>query len=143
MTPESRMKLRQMLLRDEKYSQYPYVDTTGHLTIAIGQNISPTGDGISMPAALFLLDEKISSLYDKMAHYFPWFLKLNDARQIVLLNMAFNLGFEGFLKFHEMLLALERGDTEAASAEMLDSKWKDQVGDRSTRLAHIMLTGEL
>jgi lysozyme len=143
MTPDARQRLKQMLLRDEKYEQYPYVDSTGHLTIAIGQNISPTGDGISLPAALFMVDEKISTLNDKFCHFFPWFLKLNDARQIVLLNMAFNLGFEGFLKFHEVILALQGGHVEDAAIHMLDSKWADETGDRATRLANIMRTGEI
>jgi lysozyme len=143
MTPEGRQQLKKMLLKDEKYSQYPYVDTTGHLTIAIGQNISPSGDGISMDEALYILDNKITNLYNKISHYFSWFMQLTENRQIALLNMTFNLGFEGFLKFHKMLLALECHDYERAAYEMLESKWVDQVGDRATRLANIIKTGEV
>jgi lysozyme len=143
MSPEARQKLRQMLLRDEKYSQYPYVDTTGHLTIAIGQNISPTGDGISLSSALFILDEQISSLYDKMCHFFPWFMALNDARQSVLVAMTFNLGFPGFLKFHDMIRALENGDIDEVVKEMINSKWDTQLPERVTRYANIMKTGEI
>lgn len=143
MTPEFRQKLKQMLLRDEKYEQYVYTDSTGHSTIGIGQNISPNGEGISLDEALYLLDNKINSLYTKMSHYFKWFSSLNEARQIALVNMAYNLGFEGFLKFHNMLFSLENGDMEKASNDMLDSLWINQVGDRANRLANIIRTGEL
>ena len=143
MTPEGRQLLKKMLLKDEEYRQYPYVDSRGNLTIAIGQNISHSGDGISMPAALFILGEKMDETQNKLSHYFSWFSKMAELRQIALINMAFNLGFEGFLKFHNMLLALESSDFERASQEMLNSKWREQVGERATCLANIIRTGEI
>ncbi len=143
MTPESRQKLKQMLLKDEAYRQFPYVDQNGVLTIAIGRNISLTGEGVSMDEALILLDNDIANRYNKLAHYFPWFLGLSEARQIALVNMSFNLGFEGFLKFHKMLFALESRDYAMAADEMLDSEWRQQVGERATRLANIIRTGEI
>lgn len=143
MTPEARQKLKQMLLRDEAYRQFPYVDSKGFLTIAIGRNISPSGEGISMDEALYLLDNDINDRYNKLSHYFPWFLKLSDARQIALIDMSFCLGFEGFLKFHDMLFAFESGDMNKAADEMLNSEWRNEVGERATRLANIIRTGEL
>jgi len=35
MTPESRQKLRSLLLQHESFRQYPYSDTTGHLLLAL------------------------------------------------------------------------------------------------------------
>ena len=50
---------------------------------------------------------------------------LNQARQRALLDMAYELGVEGLLGFHDMLAALERGDWAAAS----DGGAGKRVGD--------------
>ena len=44
----------------------------------------------------------------------------------------------GFKKF---LAAMEAGEWETAGVEMLDSKWAEQVGPRSTRLRDLLLEG--
>jgi lysozyme len=71
----------------------------------------------------------------------PWWRQLDDVRQDVLAEMAFNLGVEGLMGFTRMLKALGDDDYPAASAAMLLSKWANQVGDRATRLAAMMRTG--
>lgn len=68
--------------------------------------------------------------------------KLSNARQAVLINMAFNIGVSGLLLFKKMFKALENNDFEQAANEMLNSKWAGQVGCRSDELAEQMLTGE-
>jgi len=40
-----------------------------------------------------------------------------------------------------VVAALERGDYARAAAEMLDSAWSAQVGDRASELADMMRTG--
>lgn len=69
-------------------------------------------------------------------------LDLNEPREAVLINMSFNLGFAGLLKFKNMIAAISSGDFEKASTEMLDSRWADQVGNRAKELAEQMKTGE-
>ena len=77
----------------------------------------------------------------------PWSGALDDARRAVLVNMAFNMGLgvhgqSGLLGFTRMLGAVERGDYDRASAEMMDSRWAQQVGPRAQRLSRQMQTGE-
>lgn len=141
MTPESRQKLKGLLLQHESYRQFPYTDTTGHLTIGIGRNLIDRG--ISSTEAFYLLDDDIVYFTNKLNHYFPFFVKLCENRQVALINMCFNLGIQGFLGFKGMILALEAQDYERAADEMLNSKWAEQVGERATQLANIIRTNEL
>jgi lysozyme len=71
----------------------------------------------------------------------PWWRGLDDLRQDVLSNMAFNLGVGGRLGFPAMLAATQAGDYATAADEMLDSQWADQVGQRAIRLSDQMRTG--
>jgi lysozyme len=71
----------------------------------------------------------------------PGFDALSDNRKIALSNMAYNLGLPRMKGFQKMLAAISRGDFKAASTEMLDSKWAQQVGDRAKRLAVMVDNG--
>jgi lysozyme len=141
MTPEGKLKLKQLLITHESYKQFPYVDTTGHLTIGIGRNL--TDRGVSTTEAFYLLDEDILYFSMKLNHYLNFFHQLDENRQIALIDMCFNLGVQGFLNFTQMILALEAGDYERAAQEMLDSKWHEQVPERVSSLANIIRTGEI
>lgn len=66
---------------------------------------------------------------------------LSPQRKIVLIDMAFNLGVAGLMKFKKMLAAVDRQDWETAANEMLDSKWAKQVGTRAVKLATMMRQG--
>lgn len=141
MTPESIQKLKLLLVKHESYRQFPYTDTTGHLTIGIGRNL--TDRGISTKEAYQLLDEDILYFTSKLNINLPFFNELDESRKIVLIDMCFNLGVRGFMSFKRMLAALAERDYETAAKEMLDSKWAQQVGNRAIELSNIMRTGEL
>jgi lysozyme len=141
MTPESRQKLKTLLVKHEAYKQFPYVDTTGHLTIGIGRNLNDRG--ISLTEALYLLDEDALYFSHKLSNILKFWDRLNEARQIVLVDMCFNVGVQGLLGFKEMMLAIEVEDWVRAAQEMLDSKWATQVGERAFTLASIMKSGEI
>lgn len=141
MSPEGRQKLKALLTSHEKYVQFPYTDTTGHLTVGIGRNL--TDRGISTTEAFYLLDEDILYFSGKLAHFLPSFPGLNEARQIALIDMCFNLGIQGFLGFHDMISELESGHYEEAASAMLNSKWAKQVGERATTLSNIIRSGEI
>ena len=71
-----------------------------------------------------------------------WRVRMNDARQDVLVNMMFNMGYRRLSGFVETLKAMKRGDFVSAAEEMLDSRWAKQVGRRVVRLAKQMETGK-
>jgi lysozyme len=141
MTPENRKKLKDLLIQHESYKQFLYTDTTGHLTIGIGRNLSDRG--ISSTEALTLLENDIFYFSAKLSHFLVFFDLLDDNRKIALIDMCFNLGVHGFLEFKEMLEHLENKDWDKASDEILNSKAAHQNPNRYEQLAYIIKTGEL
>lgn len=133
------VKAAAYLRRYEGFSKLPYKCPTGHLTIGYGHNLE---NGISAKVALFILQEDLSRAERAVKDAFPWWWKLDDARQFVLVDMAFNMGLAGLKGFKKMLAAIESGDFDKAAEEMLDSKYGRQVVHRARLNAEIMKTGE-
>lgn len=73
--------------------------------------------------------------------FWPFYTKLDEVRQRVCVDMAYNIGFKA-LEFKQAMKAIEKRDWSAAAREMHKSKWAGQVGQRAERLARMMLTGE-
>jgi lysozyme len=72
----------------------------------------------------------------------PFFDRLCIPRQAVLMNMAFQLGIAGLMKFKSTLAFIEAGDYENASANMLKSLWAKQTPNRASEMAQQMRTGK-
>jgi len=64
-------------------------------------------------------------------------------RKAVLLDMCFNIGYGGLMKFKKMWFALGNKDYPQASREMKDSSWYVQVGNRSKRNVLIMASNKI
>lgn len=64
--------------------------------------------------------------------------KQSDVRKAVLLDMCFNIGYSGLMKFKKMWIALGERDYAEASRQMKDSAWYVQVGTRGKRNMEIM-----
>ena len=136
----NRHLLLQQLQRHEGYSATPYPDTVGKLTIGWGRNLDDRG--ISEDEAGFMLDNDIDQVVAELERM-PLFLSLDSIRQVVLANMAYNMGVPTLLEFRRMLGALAERDWNRAAFEMLDSKWARQVGDRAVELSELMISGEV
>jgi lysozyme len=118
----------------------PYRCTAGKLTIGIGRNIEDRG--ITMAEAELLLRNDLADVRNGLANALPWIATLDDVRQRVLIDMAFNLGIGGLLQFERTLAAVRAGEYQRAAAMMLQSRWASQVGERAKRLARMMETGQ-
>ncbi len=116
----------------------PYRDTVGKLTIGVGRNLDDRG--LSPEEIDFLLSNDIDDHWVELLTALPWVTRLSPTRQIVLLDMAFNLGVPGLLKFAHTLDSIKSGDYALAAKQMLQSKWARQVGPRARRLSQMMLT---
>lgn len=134
-----RQQLTAQLHRDEGLSLRPYTDTVGKTTIGYGRNLS--GTGISQDEADYMLANDITRAQTAVAQEIPWATNLDDARFGVLVNMAFNMGIGGLLSFRQALAMIRAGQYQEAAAQMLQSAWARQVGDRAQRLSKQMLTG--
>jgi len=117
----------------------PYRCTAGKLTIGVGRNLDDRG--ITTEESAMLLDNDIRLLEIELFRALPWASALDDVRQRVLLDMAFNLGLPGLLQFKRTLEAIRTGQYQQAATMMLDSLWARQVGQRAERLSRMMATG--
>lgn len=117
-----------------------YKCTSGKLTIGVGRNLEDRG--ITIEESNMLLDNDLAAFQVELLRKLPWVADLDEVRQRVLIDMAFNLGVAGLLTFKKTLAAVKRGDYAKAAPMMLDSKWAEQVGKRAERLSTMMLTGK-
>ncbi len=62
--------------------------------------------------------------------------RLSPVQQDVLINIAYNIGVAGLLKWTITLAAAGRGDNAAVAEDIRTNKvWSSEVGDRATRCA--------
>lgn len=128
------------LLRDEGFSRYPYLDTTRHLAIAYGRNLETSG--VSQDEGIFLLKNDLRNVERGLLREVPAYRGLDSTRKRVMLNMGYNLGVQGLLKFKLMLEAVEAQDFHTAAQQMRKSLWATQVKGRAERLAMMMELGD-
>lgn len=117
----------------------PYTCPAGKLTIGYGHNLDD--NGITEDIAVRMLNADLMSAENEVRARFSSYNKLNEARQFVLTDMAFNMGIVKLLTFKKMFAALAKGEYPTAAREMLNSKWAVQVGNRAKVLAEIMKSG--
>ena len=137
------MDLKSQLLRDEGVVRHAYEDSLGFTTIGVGRLIDARrGGGLRDSEIDFLLHNDIEEKTAQVLAALPWASKLSETRRAVLINMAFQLGINGLLKFKRALGSIEDGQYSEAAMEMLDSLWAQQTPERAKRLAKQMTTGE-
>jgi lysozyme len=70
----------------------------------------------------------------------PFWKELSDNKQLVLCDMAFNLGVPKLMQFKKMLLSLhpDNRDDEEAASQLLDSNYARQLPARSQRNAELI-----
>ncbi len=135
-------KLIEMIKEHEGVVPHAYQDSRGYWTIGVGRLIDKSLDaGLSDAEIDYLLANDIKRCRAEAEQY-PWFNKMNEPRQAVILSMLFNLGKPRFDKFQNMQAALLVGDYTLASHEMLDSRWASQVGRRAIEMSDMMESGE-
>ena len=138
-----------------------YKDTLGIDTIGIGRNLEDRGitkeelDWMDIPSmdavyeygiteadAMYLAKNDVQIVEEELVRAHPCVDKLDAVRQLVLMDMAFNMGVPRLRKFTKMWNAIHENKFDIAAKEMLDSRWAVQVKSRSTKLAHAMHHGE-
>jgi lysozyme len=134
--------VRAQLRIDEGTVEHAYSDSEGFLTIGVGRLIDVRRGGKLRPDEIeLLLENDINEAEADARVLFPSFTDISDNRRAVLVNMAFNLGRVRLAAFKRLRDAVAAGEWERAAAEMLDSRWAEQVGIRAKRLAQQMRDG--
>lgn len=140
----------------EGWRSHAYIDTRGNITIGYGHNLGrlnlPPGfeydgllrpvNGITQEIGTALLVGDAMDAIERLRKVCPWWEGLDDIRQQVLADMAFNLGVPGLLKWPVFLSQVERREFKAAAMNMLGTPWRRQVGERAVRLAYMMEHGK-
>ena len=156
-----RENLIEKLIAHEGLRLEVYQDSLGINTIGIGRNLDDRGitqdeldwmdyptiehvysDGISEADAMYLAQNDVQIVEEELLAAHPCVENLDAVRQLVLVDMAFNMGVPRLCKFKNMWSAIHEGNYEAAAREMLDSRWATQVKGRATKLANAMHNGE-
>lgn len=134
--------VRAQLRIDEGTVEHAYMDSEGYWTIGVGRLIDKRKGGrLRKDEMALMLENDIAEAEGDAKVLFPDFDALSANRRAVLVNMAFNLGRERLAGFNAMRAAVAEGNFEKAAAEMLESRWADQVGIRALRLAKQMREG--
>lgn len=126
-----------MLERHEGKRTKPYKCSAGKLTVGIGHNLEDS----DLPEFIIqgLLAHDIERSIKICEILFPNWRAIPEDKQLVLVNMAFQLGGRGLGKFVKMILAVNMRIWGEAADQMLDSKWfKHDTPGRAKELADIM-----
>lgn len=140
---------------DEGFRKNIYRCTAGKLTVGYGYNLEANPqqlhwrqiadiklNGITQDFAEQLLLAEIKDIENELHSKLVFWSKLSPTRKDVLINMAYNLGVPGLLKFKNTLQLLYHEKYKEAAEHMLDSLWAKQVPNRAKRLANQMRIGE-
>ena len=134
--------LLRQLEEHEGFVPHAYEDSLGYLSIGLGTMIdSRKGGGITREQAGWLAMDDLAEVAAGLDAAIPWWVKLNEVRQHVLMDMGYQLGVSGLLRFRRTLAAVRDGDWDAAWRGMLASRWAQQTPRRARRLAAMMRTG--
>lgn len=133
------MDLLDLLKLHEGFRATPYRCTAGKITIGYGRNLEDCP--LDEEEAVFLLLRPVREAAEDI-QTFNFGRYLNEARAAAVIDMRYNLGPTRFRGFKRFIAAMDRKDYDTAAAEMLDSRWATQVGDRAIRLSEIIRTGE-
>lgn len=99
--------------------------------------------GISRDKAIHYLKLVCNQIESRLIRELRWFDALDSNTKFVLINMAYQMGVDGLLKFDNTLGLIKEGKLAQASKEMLQSKWAKQTPNRAKELATILSSGKI
>jgi len=139
-------KIKEDLIKHEGYKDEIYLCTADEPTFGIGHMIREEDPEYGSPIGTKVSKERIDECFEQDCAI-AW----SDAEDIfgpldqypesvirVVVNMAFNLGKPRLSQFKNMAQAVKNKDYVKAADEMVDSRWYNQVGNRSIELENWM-----
>ena len=136
------MRLVNMLKRHEGVRNKVYMCPAGYETIGVGRNISESGLGLSNDEVEYLLKNDILRCRNELLGEYDWFENLDSVRQEAMIDLSFNLGQTKLRTFVKALGHMANGNYEEAGREFYNSRWAEQVGDRSLEVCQMISSGE-
>ena len=131
------------LKRHEGFRSEAYQDHLGFWTIGYGRMIDRRRfGGITKDEAKMLLQNDVAKVFNQLDTAIPAFDKYPAHVKRALVNMAFQMGIGGVLRFRKMLAAIAEGNYTKAAIEALNSTWAKQTPSRADEVA-AWLAGEV
>lgn len=135
--------VKRMIKNHEGLRLERYICPTGHPTIGYGHTGIHVQKGRITQAEADQIFEEDFIKYSALAQKIPEFSSLDPARQGALIDLVYNLGYTGFMKFEKTRQALATKNWSEAASELLNSRYARQVGRRAQTIANIFKTGQL
>lgn len=140
------LSFKERVKLEEGFRAEAYLDTTGNWTIGFGHHDKNVHAGMvwSEEEAESQLDVDIANVTKALdtSLVFGWWRELNQPRQDVILDMAFNMGLRTFTGFTTFLVLTKAGKYAEAAADGLTTRWAKQVKGRAVRLMKQLESGE-
>lgn len=149
-----------VLMRHEGVKEKIYNDHLGNPTIGVGFLVSALSEteldiiGVASHDEVKEIDEeqifkilrlKLQKLIYELDDKLPWFFDRPIQIQYAVLDMAYQLGVGGLLKFKRFLDALENKEYLRAQLEAKNSRWAKQTPTRCQyvcdRISEVVLLG--
>ncbi|MDU9720443.1 lysozyme [Helicobacter pylori] len=116
-----------LIVDSERFSPSVYTDKTGHPTIGYGYNLSVYSyEGKRITKAYGLLTDILKENYKAILSY-GWYKNLDAMRRMVILDLSYNLGLNGLLKFKQFIKAIEDKNYALAVERLQKSPYFNQV----------------
>tara|TARA_B100000749_G_C18255667_1_gene394212 strand:+ start:23 stop:466 length:444 start_codon:yes stop_codon:yes gene_type:complete len=139
-------KLREELERDEGRVDKIYLDHLGLHTFGIGHLVTSrdpengwsVGTDIDGYRVQEAFEDDVQSVISDCEKLYVQFEHLPEEAQLIIANMMFNMGYTRLSKFKGMKRGVDARDWNTAAAEMVDSRWYNQVTSRANRLVERM-----
>ncbi len=120
---------------NEGFSATVYTGKNGHNVIGYGSDIDALQ--ITRDTGALILSNDMRRLEINLLGV-QWYDDLSVTRTIVVLDIAYNVGWRGLLKFVKMIAALKSHDYVGAAKEILDSEAALELPVRYKRNAYAM-----
>lgn len=140
LTLNMKLELRKLEIKNEGLRYKIYSDDKGIPTIGIGRNLSAVGlrpDEIDL-----MFENDINACFMDLVNE-AWFNSLNEARQIVIIDMVFNLGWKGFQEFDTFIKFLQKEDWKGAADDLLSQRIAEEEPSRTQYNAQVIEKGVL
>lgn len=165
LSTQTKQQLIDLLVKHEGEILHVYKCPAGKDTIGVGRNLEDKGlskyecdvlelgtydkkevidllknRGITKCESRLFLSIDIEEFSSELYKVLPWIESAPHTVQLALIDMAFNMGIKGLLKFKKTLYFIKAGQYKEASVEMLNSRWARQVGNRAIELSEMIAT---
>ncbi len=131
-------EIKESIKKEEGFQLAVYEDSRGIRTVGYGHALH-VGSTIPAQAAELIFE----SDYQHAVFCFEKLnLDLDSVRRSAVIDMIFNMGLAGVVKFEHFIFALRHGDYIRAANELMDSKYARQLPARAKRNRDKIIYGD-